>query len=107
MLVHVAPERHHKPHKVIIRQLYKGREAGRIPGSCFLSATGTDRTGFLRKAEACCSLYKRNCRLGPASCALQEFRVPGIANGCQRLLVEVVGVAVELAERNDIAVNIG
>ena len=30
MLVHIPPERHRKPHKVIIRQLYKGREAGRI-----------------------------------------------------------------------------
>ena len=56
MLVHIPPERHHKPHKVIIRQLYKGREAGRITWVLLPSATGTDRTGFMRKAEACYSL---------------------------------------------------
>jgi hypothetical protein len=55
-LVHIPPERHHKPHKVIIRQLYKGRGAGRITWVLLLSATGTDRTGFMRIAEACCSL---------------------------------------------------
>lgn len=58
MLVPIPPERHYKPRKVIIRQLYKGRETGRItwvvlPHEC---ATVTDRTGFMRKAEACGSL---------------------------------------------------
>ncbi len=30
LLVHIPEERHHHPHKVVVRQLYEGREAGRI-----------------------------------------------------------------------------
>ena len=95
-----------KHHLVLLRHQHRSLGSA-FTGRRRRSGNLPDRTGFMQKAEACCSLYKRICRLSPASCALQEFRVPGIANGCQRLLVEVVGVAVELAERNDVAVNIG
>ena len=30
MLVHIPEERHHKEHRVVIRQLFEGREVGRI-----------------------------------------------------------------------------
>ena len=30
MLVHIPNSEHHKPHRVVIRQLYEDREAGRI-----------------------------------------------------------------------------